>query len=106
MQGAPPAFMTMQSFRRDRDVVQHKLTPGTWRRIVAFASPYKRPLFWFLVVIVIAAAATAANPLIFKKIIDDGIGTDPPASGNQGLVIGLAILALDRILKRGQARPK
>lgn len=82
----------MQSFGRDRNVVAHKLTPGTWKRIVSFAAPYRGLLGWFLLVIVLAAAATAANPLIFKKIIDDGIGTDPPETGDKALVVWLALL--------------
>lgn len=82
----------MQSFGRDRNVVAHKLTPGTWKRVVSFAAPYRGLLGWFLLVIVLAAAATAANPLIFKKIIDDGIGTDPPETGDKALVVWLALL--------------
>jgi ATP-binding cassette subfamily B protein len=92
LQGAGANWMTMRSFQRDRDVTQHKLTPGTWKRIVRFAAPYKSQLLWFLLILAIAAVATAANPLIFKHIIDDGIGTDPPATGNKPLVVGLALL--------------
>ena len=92
MQGAAPTWMAMRSFQRDRDVTSKRLAPGTWKRIARFAAPYRRPLLGFLTVIVIAAVATAANPLIFKKIIDDGIGTGPPETGRPGLVVGLALL--------------
>ncbi len=84
----------MRSFQRDRDVAQTKLAPGTWRRIVRFAAPYRRQLGGFLLVIVLAAVAGVANPLIFKKIIDDGIGTNPPATGRPGLVLSLALLVV------------
>jgi len=82
----------MRSFRRDPDVKARKLAPGTWKRIVRFGAPYRRQLMGFLAVIVVAAVVGVAQPLIFKKIIDDGIGTNPPATGRPGLVLALAAL--------------
>ena len=87
------AQMTMmRSFRRDPDVKGQRLAPGTWKRIIRFAAPYRRQLLAFLAVIVIAAIVGVAQPLIFKKIIDSGIGTNPPATGRPGLVTALALL--------------
>ncbi len=80
----------MRSFRRDPEVRGKRLAPGTWRRIVRFAAPYHRQLTGFLAVIVVAAVVGVAQPLIFKKIIDGGIGTSPPATGRPGLVVALA----------------
>jgi ATP-binding cassette subfamily B protein len=85
-------WQMMRSFRRDPSVTSTKLAPGTWRRIARFAAPYSRPLLAFLGVIVVAAVAAVVNPLIFKKIIDDGIGTNPPATGDPALVLALALL--------------
>ena len=87
------AQMTMmRSFRRDPDVKGQRLAPGTWKRIIRFAAPYRRQLLAFLAVIVIAAIVGVAQPLIFKKIIDSGIGTNPPVTGRPGLVTALALL--------------
>jgi ATP-binding cassette, subfamily B, bacterial len=61
------------SFRRDKSIVDKKLPPGTVRRIVRFAAPYRRQLTWFLLLIIIDAVIGVANPLIFKAIIDRGI---------------------------------
>jgi ATP-binding cassette subfamily B protein len=61
------------SYRRDRSVVDKKLPPGTVRRIVAFAAPYRRQLVWFLLLVVIDAVIGVVNPLIFRAIIDRGI---------------------------------
>ncbi len=83
---------TMRSYRRDGSVKAQKLAPGTWKRIVLFAAPYRRQLLAFLIVIVIDAVIGIAQPLIFKKIIDSGIGTNPPATGRPGLVVWLALL--------------
>ena len=82
----------MRSFRRDADVTETKLAPGTVRRIGAFAAPYRRELIIFVALIVVAAFVAVLNPLIFKKIIDDGIGTNPPITGDRALVVELALL--------------
>ncbi|MCW2777165.1 MAG: Xenobiotic-transporting ATPase [Frankiales bacterium] len=82
----------MRSFRRDPAVSDKKLAPGTVKRIARFAAPYKRDLTVFLGLIVVAAFVSVANPLIFAKIIDDGIGQDPPRTGDQRLVVSLALL--------------
>ncbi len=92
--GGGTPWATMASFKRDRDVAQTKLAPGTWKRIVRFAAPYRRQLGGFLLVITLAAVAAVANPLIFKAIIDNGIGTNPPATGRPGLVLVLALLVV------------
>ncbi len=89
--GAGAPWAAMRSFTRDSSVKDIKLAPGTVRRIVQFAAPYKRQLLAFLVVIVVDAIVAIAPPLVLKKIIDDGIGTNPPATGRPGLVLGLAL---------------
>jgi ATP-binding cassette subfamily B protein len=63
----------MRSMRRDESIRQHRLTAGIVRRIVGFARPYRAALAVFLVLIIIDAVVGAANPLIYRAIIDDGI---------------------------------
>jgi ATP-binding cassette subfamily B protein len=96
-------FSVMRSFRRDPEVTEKKLAPGTARRIARFASPYRRELTLFLVLIVVAAFLAVLNPLIFKKIIDDGIGTNPPVSGDRGLVVAGPAGRRPRARRRGPA---
>src|SRR5580692_10866283 len=74
MQGQLGGMHLAQSFRRDSSVVDAKLPPGTIRRIARFAAPYRRMLVWFLVLVVIDAVIGAVNPLIFRAILDKGIG--------------------------------
>jgi ATP-binding cassette subfamily B protein len=83
--GAGPGLM--RSFRRDESIKDYKLPPGITRRIFAFARPYRHLLELFLVLIIIDAVLGAANPLIFRAIIDDGIGKK-----DSGLVVGLALV--------------
>ncbi|MCW2672509.1 MAG: Xenobiotic-transporting ATPase [Frankiales bacterium] len=82
----------MRSFQRDSSVLEQKLAPGTVRRIGRFAAPYKRDLVIFLVLIVIDALIAVANPLIFREVIDKGIGNNPPATGSTNVVLAMALL--------------
>ena len=78
----------MRSMRKDRSVLSHKVVPGTTRRILGFAAPYRRVLTVFLGAVVIASVVAAVNPLILRAIIDKGI-----LGGNRSLVVMLALLA-------------
>jgi ATP-binding cassette subfamily B protein len=77
----------MRSFRRDESVTSQKLSAGILRRIAHFAVPYRRMLLVFLALIVLDALLSAANPLIYRAIIDDGI-----LPHQSGVVVQLALL--------------
>ena len=64
----------MWSLTRDRSVTKEKLPAGTLGRIMRFAAPYRRMLGVFLGVIVVDALIGVWNPLIYREIIDGGIG--------------------------------
>ncbi len=69
----PSVWMTYRSMTRDRGVANHELAPGTVRRIMAFARPYRRQIGWFLLIVVVSAQLVVATPLLFQRIVDDGI---------------------------------
>jgi ATP-binding cassette subfamily B protein len=77
----------MRSFRRDESVKSQKLPKGIVKRIAGFARPYRWKLSVFLVLIVVSAFVNAANPLIVRAIISNGI-----AKHRAGLVIALALV--------------
>jgi ATP-binding cassette subfamily B protein len=77
----------MRSFRRDESVTSQKLSPGIVRRITRFAAPYRRILSVFLALIILDALLSAASPLIYRAIIDDGI-----LPHDSGLVVELALV--------------
>jgi ATP-binding cassette subfamily B protein len=92
----------MRSMRQDESVRSQKLSSGLVRRIARFAAPYRKLLLGFLVLIVIDATVGAANPLIYRAIIDDGI-----LPKQSGVVVELAILlavlaVLDAVLSLGE----
>ena len=59
-----------------------RLAPGTVRRIAAFARPYRAWIALFLVTVVIDAVLVVATPLLFKRIIDDGVTARRPRRGH------------------------
>ena len=77
----------MRSLTRDRAVTKQKLAPGTVRRIMRFARPYRRILGIFLGVIVVDALVGVWNPLIYRQIIDEGI-----AKHDTHIIVLLALL--------------
>ena len=78
---------TLRSFSRDTSITSHKLAPGTLRRIVQFARPYRGKLAAFLALIIVDALVGAAGPLIYKAIIDDGI-----IKKRSGFVVAMAVV--------------
>ena len=78
-------FNVMHSFRRDPAVTRQKLPPGTLRRIARFARPYRRQLATLVVLLLTDAGIGAANPLLFRAIINQGI-----ARHDSHLVVALA----------------
>ncbi|MDQ1249837.1 MAG: ATP-binding cassette, subfamily bacterial [Actinomycetota bacterium] len=86
MPGSP--FATLRSFTRDPSVKNTKIAPGTWRRILSYARPYRALIWVFLVLLVIDAGLTVALPLLFRRIIDDGI-----TPGNTAVVTTTAMIA-------------
>ncbi|WP_435300596.1 ABC transporter ATP-binding protein [Timonella sp. A28] len=76
-----------RSFQQDSSVKHHELKKDTVRRVLGFAAPYKKQLVVFVLLISVAAAFTAVQPLLFQKIIDDGIST-----GDTTLVVTLALI--------------
>jgi ATP-binding cassette subfamily B protein len=81
------SWATARSFTRDRSVAQRKLAPGTTRRVMSYARPYRRLILGFLVLVVFDAVLVVATPLLFRRLIDDGV-----AKGDRQVVVGLALV--------------
>ena len=60
---------------------------GTLRRIVGYARPYKWLVIGFLITLVIDAVLVVAQPLLFRRIIDQGV-----TPGDSAVVTQTAIL--------------
>ncbi|HNL52201.1 MAG TPA: ABC transporter ATP-binding protein, partial [Actinomycetota bacterium] len=79
--------VAMRSFSRDESVTEHKLAPGTVRRILGYARGYKALIIGFLVLLVVDSLLVVAQPLLFRRIVDDGI-----TPGNAAVVTVSALL--------------
>ncbi len=79
--------MAMRSLTQDQSVKNQKLKPETFKRILAFAVPYKVELIYFLIAVVIDASLVVATPLLLRTLIDKGV-----VPHNGGLVTKLALI--------------
>ncbi|HEY7045800.1 MAG TPA: ABC transporter ATP-binding protein [Jatrophihabitantaceae bacterium] len=57
--------------RRDSSIVNQQIPPGTWRRILRFARPYRTELLVFLVVIVIDALIGVLTPILAGQVVNE-----------------------------------
>jgi ATP-binding cassette subfamily B protein len=93
----PGMWMTYRSLTRDRSIKDARLAPGTVRRVASYARPYRGQIAVFLVIVVISAQLVVAAPLLFQRIVDDGI-----LAGDTAVVTRLAIIvALIALLDAG-----
>jgi ATP-binding cassette subfamily B protein len=78
---------TYRSLTRDGSVKKRGIKNGTINRVLGYAAPLKMDITLLIVVVVIDAFFVVAQPLLFKRIIDEGI-----SAGNKNVVITTAIL--------------
>ncbi|HZC41877.1 MAG TPA: ABC transporter ATP-binding protein [Streptosporangiaceae bacterium] len=83
----------MRSFSRDRSVTHQRIKPGTVRRIISYARPYRLDLALFLTLTAVSAVIIVAVPLLLKTIVDNGILKHDTAVvlAVAGVVAGLAV---------------
>jgi ATP-binding cassette, subfamily B, bacterial len=81
------AWTTMRSYRRDPSVKNQPLAPGTRRRVLGYARPYRRLITIFLSLVVFDAGLVVLTPLLLRRIVDQGIERH-----DRALVIGLALV--------------
>ncbi|MEI6621476.1 MAG: ABC transporter ATP-binding protein [Actinomycetes bacterium] len=88
---------TLRSFTRDPSVKNQKLAPGTVRRILSYARPYRKIIIFFIISLVADSLLVIAVPLLFRRIVDQGI-----TPGNSAVVTTCALLvALVAVLDAG-----
>jgi ATP-binding cassette subfamily B protein len=67
-----------RSLTRDRDVLHQKLGRVTAKRIFNYAKPFYRDIYFLLALVTVDAFLIVAQPLLFKRIIDEGILKSDP----------------------------
>lgn len=90
MSGMSPSGMSpwamLGAARKDRSVVDHRLSRDTVRRVVGFALPHRALIAGFLTFVVLDAALVVVNPLLVKHLLDDGV-----LAGDVSVVVWLAV---------------
>lgn len=81
----------MNSMRRNRDILEHRIKKGTLPRMLTFAKVYRTMIIVFLTAVVLDSIVTSVSPLVLRAIIDTITNTHV-AHKSQSLVIGLAFL--------------
>lgn len=89
---------TLRSYTRDPSVKDQKLAPGTVRRILRYASPYRRIIVFFVITLVFDALLVVAQPLLFRRIVDQGITPGNAAVVTTGALLLVVVALFDAIL--------
>jgi ATP-binding cassette subfamily B protein len=80
-------WMAMRALTSDQSVKDAKLKPGTLKRILKYAIPYRTIFIFFFFALVVDAVLTIATPLLLKRLIDDAV-----IPKNGALVTQLALM--------------
>ncbi len=87
------AWLMYRSLTRDNSVKDKKVTRVLVKRILTYARPYKVIIWFFLLTLVVASVMSVAQPLLFRRIVDQGI-TPGDASIVTWTAIFIALLAI------------
>ena len=87
------AWLMYRSLTRDNSVKDNKVTRVLVKRILTYARPYKVIIWFFLLTLVVASVMSVAQPLLFRRIVDQGI-TPGDASIVTWTAIFIALLAI------------
>jgi ATP-binding cassette subfamily B protein len=90
----PNPHQVLRSYRRVDEVKDRKLAKGTVSRILGYATPYRALVIGFLVTLVLDAVLVVAQPLLFRRIIDQGVtpGDSRVVTTTALVIAGIAVL--------------
>jgi ATP-binding cassette subfamily B protein len=77
----------IRSLTRDASVTDRKLAPGTAKRVISYARPYKSHIAVFLILVILDSALVVATPILLGQIIDKGINP-----GRSDVVVRLSLI--------------
>ncbi|MFC3991037.1 ABC transporter ATP-binding protein [Actinoplanes siamensis] len=97
-----PSWNMLRSIQSAERVAKHQVTPGTTRRILRFARPYRRDITVFLIAVVFDAGIGVATPLLAGDVINTITRGGPGAAAAvvrialfiAGLAVADALLSL------------
>lgn len=81
------AWGLMQSMSHGESAKGTPLPPGTARRVLGYATPFKRTIAAFLALVAVGSLTVVAVPLLLQRLIDDGVTPQ-----DRRVVVTLALL--------------
>jgi ATP-binding cassette, subfamily B, bacterial len=87
MQSMQTMRMMRSMHRGDRSVLERQLPPGTWKRVLRFAKPYRLDLLVFLVLVIADALIGVATPVLAGRVVNEITG-----HGTVGVVVQIAFV--------------
>ncbi|WP_374969025.1 ABC transporter ATP-binding protein [Terrabacter sp. BE26] len=90
--------MAMRSMSRDSSVTERSLSPGTRRRVLTYAAPYRSAIITFLVVVVVDSVLVVTVPLLLKSLVDDGVIPKDSSVVVRLAIVVAGIAVLDALL--------
>ncbi|HZE49301.1 MAG TPA: ABC transporter ATP-binding protein [Jatrophihabitantaceae bacterium] len=88
--------------RRDSSVVDKEIPPGTWKRILRFARPYRAELTVFLAVIVLDALIGVATPVLAGRVVNQITGHGEVRTVVKIAIVIAALAVVDAVLSFAQ----
>ena len=96
------SMSVMRAMRRDRAVLEKQLPPGTWRRVVRFARPYRRELTIFVLLVIGDALIGVITPILAGRVVNHITRHDAAASIVRIAVVIAALAVVDAGLSFSQ----
>ena len=84
--GGGSSWSAARSYRQDASVAEHRLAPGTLRRVAALGRPFRGLLAGFLGLVVADGLLVVAVPLLLRRLVDDGV-----LQGDRATVVAIAL---------------
>lgn len=87
------AWHIYRSMTRDRKAIDRRVSRALVARILTYARPYRTIVIAFLLTLVVTSMLSVAQPLLFRRIVDQGIQVgDATVVTTTALIIALLVL--------------
>lgn len=92
------AWHIYRSMTRDRKAIDRKISRALVARILTYARPYKAIVWAFLITLVVTSVLSVAQPLLFRRIVDQGIQVGDAAVVTSTAIIIAVLVLVDAAL--------
>jgi len=86
MIGGQGPQLTIHGFGENSSITRQQIKPGTVRRVIPYAKPYRWRIIILLFITALDAVITVATPLLFQELLNNGV-----VPRDAGVVIACAI---------------